>query len=330
MAKKSKIEWTEDTWNPIAGCSIVSPGCHNCYAMRQAARFQSQPKYRGTIENGRWTGRVNFHTPSLSIPLRKAQPTMYFVNSMSDLFHYNVADEWIDQIFAVMALCGQHTFQVLTKRAERMQEHVSHPSFPIDVYAAMEQIADEHDIADFLFDSWPLPNVWLGVSVEDQQRANERIPLLLETPAAVRFLSCEPLLGPMQLTGICSNPTCFNALQYGPSWSPGTTIDWVIIGGESGPDARPCNIDWVGSIVDQCRSAGVHCFVKQLGANVEACDVIDAADHFPGPVKLVPAARPNARVLLNDSKGGNPSEWPTALRVREMPLRHSVHSAVSS
>jgi protein gp37 len=176
MADKTGIQWTEATWNPLAGCSVVSPGCTNCYAMREAGgRLKSSAKFAGLTEPSKagpvWTGEVRLWERVLDQPVRWTKPRRIFVNSMSDLFHESVPDEWIDRVFAVMALCPQHTFQVLTKRADRMRDYCSSPY---------------NGVA--LSFKWPLPNVWLGVSVEDQARADGRIPRLLDTPAAVRCL----------------------------------------------------------------------------------------------------------------------------------------------
>ena len=231
----SKIEWTRNddgtegkTWNPLAGCSIVSPGCTNCYAMRMAARIERmQPAshYKGLTKqvNGNpvWTGKIARAPEHIFYaPLKWRKPTRVFVNSMSDLFHEDVRDEWIDRIFAIMALSPRHTFQILTKRLKRMQKYSGRRA--------------------------ALDNVWLGVSVENQQAADERIPLLLDTYAATRFISAEPLLGPLALEALL----------------PG--IDWVVVGGESGPGKRPVNLDWMRDIRDQCKAAGVPLFVKQI------------------------------------------------------------------
>ena len=291
MAENTKIEWTDATWNPMAGCSIVSPGCHKCYAMRTAYRLEAmgQEKYQGTTEkeNGRilWTGKINLDEKALSIPLKKKKPTTWFVNSMSDLFHEDVPFEFVDKVFAVMALCPQHTFQVLTKRPERMAEYLS---------TAMCRIAGVLD-SEFKLGPfpngivWPKRNIWLGTSVEDQQRADERIPHLLRCPATVRFLSCEPLLGPIDL--LLSAPELDDI---------GCGIDWVIAGGESGPGARRCDIENIRFIVRQCRDASVPCFVKQVGSN-----------SFMGVKGFGPT--------IKHPKGGEISEWPEDIRVREMP-----------
>lgn len=343
MAADSKIEWTGKTWNPIAGCSIVSPGCSNCYAMSMAQRIQKMQAnsyYHGTTQvvNGKpvWTGVIKkAPQKTLLAPLSWKKPTTIFVNSMSDLFHEDVPDEYIDEIFAVMALCPQHTFQVLTKRAARMRNYIGEINslgprtreIQIDIarkriisFAYPDDELLEHE--DRLFEipfggcepGLPLPNVWLGVSAERQQEANERIPRLLLTPAAVRFVSLEPLLSTIDLTNISSSPWAHCALTGG-LWDPKTPqsepatyqcekLDQVIIGGESGTRARQSPIADHLKIIRQCRSAGVAVFEKQLG-------------RWP--------VMPDGTVLkLNDKKGGDMSEWPQELRVREMPQGHAI------
>jgi len=298
MADKSKIEWTDATWNPIRGCSRLSPGCGGanhqggCYAEKIAARF-SEPgmAFHGFAERtkhgGRWTGKMALVASALDQPLRWKRPRRIFVNSMSDLFHENLPDEAIDQVFAVMALAPQHTFQVLTKRADRMRRYFD---FGGDWQRRVSKRASGALVQAFL------PNVWLGVSVEDQERADDRVPHLLATPAAKRFLSCEPLLGPVDLRHVASTDDGYiNAL----SSSIGPNLDLVIVGGESGPRSRPFDIQWARDIVAQCKPADVACFVKQLGAR-----------------PIGKAAKP---LSLKSRKGGDMSEWPTDLRVREMP-----------
>jgi len=211
MGDKTGISWTDATWNPIAGCSVVSPGCTNCYAMKEAHRLGNalgQEKYRGLtkVVNGKpvWTGEVRLWPAALDQPLRWKRPRRIFVNSMSDLFHEGLRDDQIDQVFAVMALASQHTFQVLTKRPERMLSYCAelHERRAVPVSLALHRVPGERSPRDVgavedAINAGPLPNVWLGVSAEDQQRADERIPLLLQTPAAVRFVSYEPALGPI-------------------------------------------------------------------------------------------------------------------------------------
>jgi len=313
MSGKSKIEWTNATWNPIAGCSLVSPGCTNCYAMRLAHRLshvggKTQAKYAGLTEvvNGNpvWNGMVRLADErTLTAPLRWRKPRRIFVNSMSDLFHEDVPDEWIDQVSAVISACPQHSFQVLTKRPERMCAYWSDPDTPARIeafqWALIENEVDplarrSDDIRATTLDTdEPLPNVWLITSVEDQRRANKRIPWILKTPAAVRGLSCEPLLGPIDLTRLdlgikrthgygnrrvywdaltgwehqCAPSKHLTAGEHGRTSisGPGRRVQWVIVGGESGPGARPMHPEWARSIRDQCQAAGVAFFFKQWG-----------------------------------------------------------------
>jgi len=346
----TNIEWTDATWNPVRGCSRVSRGCERCYAERQAMRHAGPGRaYEGLVRevNGHpaWTGEVRCVTGKLTEPLAWRKPRRVFVNSMGDLFHESVPIEFIDQVFAVMAASPRHTFQILTKRADWMRDYLSRQDRDEAIgYAAMglyEQIGDPARGLDRAMTlthrqgyrppsaldrccppqpHWPLPNVWLGVSVEDQRAADERIPLLLQTPAALRFVSCEPLLGPVDLERYivprCSECRDWYALLrsegkcgYGKcptdgEWCP---IDWVIVGGESGPGARPCDVAWIRSIVRQCRAAGVPCFVKQFGAR--------PYDSERGPL-TTPA---DVRLHLDDRKGADMAEWPDDLRVREWP-----------
>lgn len=296
MSSGSSIEWTECTWNPVTGCSAVSEGCRNCYAVKQTYRLEQmgqRAKYGGLTvlgSNGRhFTGEVRCHEDALLIPLGWKKPRRIFVNSMSDLFHPGVPFDFVDKVFAVMALTPQHTYQVLTKRPERMAEWCARPGIAENIaWAANHEIMERSHCGESV--SWPLPNVWLGTSVENQDAANERIPHLRKCPAAVRFLSCEPLLG--YIVALYFGPI---DAPRSPEW-PGPPpykrdISWVIVGGESGPNARPCNLSWIRSIVEQCQAAGVACFVKQLG-------------------KVAAGGK---------GKGGDMEDWPEELRVREWP-----------
>jgi protein gp37 len=299
----SKIEWTDATWNPLAGCSIVSPACTNCYAMAMAARIERMSPglehYQGLTQtvNGKpvWTGKVAI-APEANLlkPLRWKKPRRIFVNSMSDLFHENVPDEWIDRIFAVMALAPQHTFQVLTKRPKRMREYLSRANGRVAqaVYdSAQVNQPLEHLGLTFApkatpslsIEAWPLPNVWLGVTAEDQTRADERIPELLATPAAVRFASVEPMLGPVDLIRTPRAGDTWDWLtgERETALAKTTTsrLDWVICGGESGPGARPMHPDWARSLRDQCAAAGVPFFFKQWGEFIP-CKTDHDGDRF--------------------------------------------------
>lgn len=307
MAANSAIEWTDATWNPVVGCSIVSPGCTNCYAMRMAARLQrmGMPHYASLTQPSKagpvWTGEVALAPAHiLQAPLGWKKPKRIFVNSMGDLFHESIPDEWIDKVFAVMACAGNHTFQILTKRAVRMRNYIQglmqeqsdgRERIQMQAYAISRCVQFE---GRWLFDL-PLPNVWLGVSAERQQEADERIPLLLQTPAAVRFVSAEPLLGKVDMhrwmlgwgggdvahcencghghgftrcpntggiapTAIRNNIKC-TGFRRKTGWGG---LDWIIVGGESGPHARPMETVWAESLRDQCRAAEVPFFFKQM------------------------------------------------------------------
>lgn len=386
----SKIEWTEQTWNPIVGCTIVSPGCTNCYAMLMAKRIErmgNAPHYAGLtkVVNGKpvWTGKLALAPDNiLHEPLRRKKLTMYFVNSMGDLFHEDVPDAWIDLCFAIMALAPQHTFQVLTKRSARLRAYCSSAAVVERIKKAMRALYYEHAPDEGVrgietlmlprtwttwvkttchpdctppcqlvigegmergvrFDKhdgssvrpcgqcyggghydgplpWPLPNVWNGVSAERPQEWMPRTADLRATPATVRFVSAEPLLAGLGDIGLAG-------------------IDWIIVGGESGPGARALWVPNVRSIVRQCRKAGVAVFVKQLGAYV--CDRNDAGfdgcDPHEWPEQFSPGDRIEedldgtrdgyqgapVRIRLSHRKGADMSEWPPDLRVREMPGR---------
>lgn len=302
MGDRTGISWADATWNPVVGCSrTTSKACEHCYAIRDVNRMAGHPnakvaaanagltKWKGGATDGflDWSGEVRTFPDRLTVPLRWKRPRRIFVNSLSDLFHPSVPDEFIDRVFAVMALVPQHSFQVLTKRPERMLRYCLNrmdmvgPVFNLLVSLGHLSLSDSAVGVGFGSTQWPLPNVWLGVSVEDQKTADERIPLLLQTPAAVRFLSIEPLLGQIilaksDLDGQCDHPcqeyleegscgcTCISGpwKHNGKAWP---AIDWVIVGGESGPGARPMHPDWVRSIRDQCQAAEVPFFFKQWG-----------------------------------------------------------------
>lgn len=247
---KSKIEWTDETWNPVSGCTKVSDGCKHCYAERHWPRLSAP----GQPYAGRKFTDVACHPERMTQPLHWKKPRRVFVNSMSDLFHESIPFEFIARAFRIMWETPEHTYQILTKRPERMREYC-------------ELQTDQK--------SWPLPNVWLGVSVENQETANERIPILLKTSAAVRWISAEPLLGPVDVYGGDPDPRLDGAVagpgvSLEPFWDangrgPYPGIDWVVVGGESGPRARATNPIWVRSLRDQCTAAGVPFFFKQWG-----------------------------------------------------------------
>ncbi|MCF7646862.1 phage Gp37/Gp68 family protein [Bacillus subtilis] len=295
MAENSKIEWTDATWNPITGCSVVSPGCTNCYAMKLAGtRLQHHPSRAGltnpTKSGPVWNGKVSLNRNWLAQPLEWKKPRMVFVCAHGDLFHDEVPDKWILDIYTIMAIAQQHTFQVLTKRADRMHDFLSRSDLLEEIYANWYTFSGN---AREVW-TWPLSNVWLGVSVEDQKRANERIPLLLDTPAAIRWISAEPLLGPLDLNSnmggtqwIGGQRGCGGTHRHGgrsgevihgvmhvadpltahhhhdDRCAPG--LDWVVTGGESGTAARAMQPDWARSLRDQCSAAKVPFFFKQWG-----------------------------------------------------------------
>lgn len=243
----TKIEWTDETWNPVTGCTKVSEGCDHCYAETIAHRFTGTKAYPNGFD-------VTLRPERLDQPLRWKRPRKVFVNSMSDLFHKDVPDEYIARVFAIMDLAHWHTYQVLTKRPGRMRSLLSSAEFRHRVaHNADLEIESwsggEREVTWPL--KWPLPNVWLGTSVENQKWADVRIPLLLDTPAAIRFLSCEPLLGPIDL--------------FAWNIDRGMRVDWVIVGGESGPHARPMHPDWARQLRDDCLTAGIPFHFKQWG-----------------------------------------------------------------
>lgn len=361
----TSIEWTDKTWNPVRGCSRVSEGCRNCYAEKIAGRFD-EGAFKGFAElrfsdatkggdgrfHGHWTGKVELIPEKLDEPLRWRKPQRVFVNSMSDLFHESLSDEAIAAVFGVMASAPQHTYQVLTKRPKRMLSWFSawsramaslgaHPVAECKAWAedrapglklnaGLGVNTPKYEIAP-----WPLPNVWLGVSCEDQATADERIPLLLQTPAAVRFVSYEPALGPVDFTAI--KRTQAEGFMR-PLDGRFRTLDWVIVGGESGPGARPFDVEWARSTVRQCKAAGVPVFVKQLGARpfdgyLSDIELVEGGKGRPRPADqplspdearaIVGALRVERRLKLRDPKGGDPSEWSEDLRVREFPKETS-------
>jgi len=260
------IEWTDRTWNPVTGCDRTSPGCDHCYALTMAARLKAmgQPHYQadGDPHTSGPGFALTCHPDTLDAPLHWRKPRRVFVNSMSDLFHKDVPAAFIAEVFATMALASHHTFQVLTKRPQRMAQLVADDGDPASFVAAVESvIMRDHPTAPLTEDgdaylipgtwdhdgmAWPLPNVWLGTSIEFDRYA-WRADHLRGTPAAVRFLSLEPLLGPLPSLDL-------------------TGIDWVIVGGESGPGARPMHPDWVRDIRDRCVAAGIPFLFKQWGA----------------------------------------------------------------
>lgn len=326
------IQWTDETWNPVVGCTRASAGCDHCYAVQMTHRLEAmgQEKYAGlTVLNKRgdrhFNGVVRCVEGALQIPLRWRKPRRIFVNSMSDMFHPAVPFEFIDQVFAVMALCPQHTFQVLTKRPGRMAEYLNTPH-EANAFSNLLCWMDHsrpglmmEDICLEIHNSkrWCLPNAWLGTSCEDQAAADERIPHLLRCPAAVRFLSCEPLLGPVDI---------LEHLAFIGEGHEDFGINWVIVGGESGKNARPCDIGWIRSIVQQCKAAGVPVFVKQIGKWPFSETERWSPRGAPIMVDVHALRQWEFRDKPRDPKGGDPAEWPADLRVREWPDRQDTEA----
>jgi protein gp37 len=311
----SNIEWTGQTLNPTTGCDRISPGCDRCYAMTMAKRLKSmgQAKYQNDGDpttSGPGFG-LTMHDDVIYEPLTWKKPRLVFVNSMSDLFHDKVDADFIAKFFGVMALTPRCTYQILTKRHGRMRSLLNSDAFHTAALAWSARLQDEnHPMpawhpGERRLKQWPLPNVHLGVSVEDQKWADIRIKALMQTPAAIRFLSLEPLLGPVRLhRGHAHCPTHDFPGGFCSSPCPDLILpDWMIIGGESGPGARPFNPQWAADLIDDARQAGAAPFVKQLGS-VWARDTTYAG-------KTVAAH--------GDTKGGKPEYWPANLRVREYP-----------
>ena len=307
---KTKIEWTEYSWNPVSGCTPISEGCQNCYAKRMANRLRGRCGYPADEPF-----KVTLHKDRLEEPLRLKKPRRVFVCSMGDLFHEDVPFEFIASVFGVMANSLQNTYMVLTKRPQRMKEFFDwlylsaasyyardHRTVPYDddrINVFIMKIASEYGINLDFMRKWPLFNVWLGVTAENQARADERIPILLQIPAAVRFVSVEPMLGPVDLPEYL--PPVTTKDFYAKMLPDGRIdsgyrkkLDWVICGGETGPGARPMHPDWVRSLVLQCKNAGVPIFVKQMGSVW-------------------------AKAHSSDRASNRPEEWPEDLRIRELP-----------
>jgi protein gp37 len=331
VSAQSSIEWTDRTWNPVRGCSRVSPGCDNCYAMRVAHRFSNQVNgkpgpYQGlTVLRPKtakrpgvdWSGRTLFVPAALEEPLRWRKPQRIFVNSMSDLFHESLPFEQIAAVFGVMAACPQHTFQVLTKRPKRaaeffgwLGEGAAHEEGTEAALACGIHASNYGADVDYLglAATWPLPNVWLGVSAEDQATYNARVPLLAHhVPAALKWVSAEPLLGPLQLRG-----------------TGHIHLGWLVVGGESGAGARPFDTSWALRLIAECHESGIPIFVKQLGAkpfqSLHLKGQRLAVDKEGLRMRMVigEASFSNG-IELADGKGGDMAEWPEDLRVREFP-----------
>ncbi len=353
---KTSIEWTDFSVNPIRArlgdrvghyCEKVSPGCKHCYSSRLQPRFGLP-----VFQDQRNAGVEPFLDQSkLQEVLRRRKPTRWFWCDMTDMFGEWVPFEWVAACFGVMAATPHHTHQVLTKRPERMlawfdwisKSLVSLGGPEVNAGRGVKWYASNWLDEIRVYDPhhpwvWPLPNVWLGTSVENQKRADERIPLLLRCPAVVRFLSVEPLLGWVDLLSALGGPCpdCGHPIEEHSATSRivGCTheyeaicgcrtvardlLHWVIVGGESGHGARQCGVEWLRSVVRQCRDAGVPVFVKQLGANY-----VDAPNGIGGHRARAPADLGIKIRNLHDRKGGDPEEWPADLRVRQFPeVRH--------
>ena len=262
----TNISWTDETWTVTTGCKPLSAGCAQCYAATMTRRLAAMrlPEYQGLLgKSGHFNDQVRCLPRNLDKPLHWRKPRRVFVDSMSDLFHPDVPFSFIDRVFSCMAACRRHTFQVLTKRPERMADYLATGKTNVLINGG----------------GFPLPNLWIGSSVENQAVADERILQLLQCPAAVRFLSCEPLLGAVTIPGPLGN--LFGDFRR-------STVDWVIVGCESGPRRRPCDPAWIRSIVDQCAAADVPCFVKQMS--------------------------------INGKVSRDPAEWPKWAQVQEFPI----------
>lgn len=302
----SLIQWTDMTSNPIHlvkkdgshgghWCRKISAGCQKCYAETQNQSnyfsFASHLPYTGSVPNNLILDRGVLES---WVKLKK--PHKIFVCSMTDLFGEWVSDRWLDEVFAYMAIAKQHTFQILTKRPQRMLEYCAKPKTKMRINLLVHNL------------TWPLPKVWLGTTVENQSAANQRIPLLLETPAAMRFLSCEPMLEQIDIESY---------LYEDPEGKLSPGINWVIAGGESGNNARPCHIEWLRSLVHQCENAKVPVFIKQLGTNAfaqRARPSISHRDNING------VAECHYKLKLKSRKGGAIEEFPDDLKLRQFPL----------
>lgn len=352
------------TWTCIEGCTKCSPGCANCFALAYARRYTGYPPSPcyGLVKNGEWTGEVRCREDKLTVPLRWKDPRVIFVNIRSDTFHPDVPFDFIHSMHAIMSLCPQHTFIICTKRAERMAEfyckdygpykfECDHTDAGFWVEQAMyggvtgkrlPERADQQRLHLLTGDNWhwPLPNVWLGVTVENQAAADERIPHLLRCPAAVRWVSAEPLLGGINLLPWiaelrCENhcawhgyedelesddsggeprcPQCESNSAVVDNWDyRGDTrrppIDWLATGGETGPGARPCDVEHIRSVVEQCKAANVPVWVKQMGS--QSCDALTHAES---------KCRGGFKRATPTGRGDDMNEWPEDLQVRERP-----------
>jgi protein gp37 len=304
------ISWTDVTWNPTTGCDRVSDGCDRCYAMTMAKRLKGMGSAKYQRDGDPKTSGPGFgltvHPGALAAPLRRRKPTTFFVNSMSDLFHADVPDDFIAQVFGVMAATPRHTYQVLTKRHARLRSLLNNYGWWTSVVLhAMDYEeapgGERRGPTQTQPDGCALLNVHLGVSAEDQHWADIRIPALMHTPAAVRFVSAEPLLGPIRLhRGLVYCPTHDFTGGFCKGPCPDLIVpDWLIIGGESGAGARPMDITWARDLLNSCQTAGIAPFVKQLGAVI-------------------------GRELGAGPHGADWDNWPEDLKIRQFPLAAEV------
>lgn len=345
----TKIEWTKNadgtagkTWNPIRArrlstnkngwhCEHVSEGCRNCYAGRMNLNtyfgngLDYRPSNLDQIE-------LFLDEKILQQPLHWRKPTNVFVCSMTDLFGRWVKDEWLLAIFNVMRQCSRHTFQILTKRPERMQYFCSRLRFdgagagrmwiePCDVHRVGYRLMGGNGATG-------MPWVWCGTSIEDQETADKRIPYLLRTPSSVKWISAEPLLGPIDLAKYWANYWTMRGHDHPTERTPG--LDWVVVGGESGPNARSLNLRWIKSVVDQCSAASVPVFVKQLGYRPwwDGVSTKPPASHVYLENKVFQSEVGWQFDCMQDRKGGDINEWPEDLRVREYPETHLTQQSI--
>ncbi len=341
----SPIEWTHFTANPLRyrdpdgnvvhACIHKSTGCLHCYAETLAGRWGRAGK-KFTAENMKsLTPFLDENELKRMLTYKPAAGKMCFIGDMTDIFGEWVPFELLDRLFAVFAMRPDVIWQVLTKRADRMREYFNRPDVYKQVLGRMFERASVVTLV------WPLPNCWLGVSAENQQYANERIPLLLQTPAAKRFVSYEPALGPVDFTSVRHSETIenikpgehltinlrINALNgdWFDGWDGGNEperkLDWIIVGGESGPGARPFHVRWAGDVVRQCKAAGTACFVKQLGGSPmeHPSQIREWPPESQRRFKCLDTVGPLVKMTLQDRKGGDMAEWPDDLRVRQFP-----------
>ena len=327
---KTKIAYTDYTWNPVTGCDPVGEGCRNCWAQGlHEMRHKAHQNGKKMPAQYAWPfTTIQLHEERLMEPLKIRKPSKIAVCLGGDLYHKDVPDSFIEQVYAVMALCPQHVFQVLTKRPERRRKWYAGLDGEdgegwrgsVVEGCAQNLFAKLHPEQAKNVDEWlavnlPLPNVWEGVSVWDQPPADAFIPILLQTPVAVRWVSYEPAIGAVDLRYLHHDGTVeIDSLSgtHGvlrPHQGKNERLDWTVVGGESGPHARPCNVEWIRSIVEQCKDAEVPVFVKQMG---DYSTRVDPTDDVRGPV--------TKRILWQKRAGADPAEWPADLQVRQFPI----------